>query len=138
MKLSTRSEYACLALIDLAERYGGGPVKTGDIARRKKIPRKYLEQILFTLQRSNYVLSRRGVHGGHSLARDPAEITLAEIVRRMDGALAPSKSVSEFFYEPRPIEQAKPLMRVLRDIRNYIARRLEATSFADLVEPRRR
>ncbi len=133
MKLSTRSEYACLALIDLAERHGQGFVKTGDIARRRKIPRKYLDQILLMLQRANYVSSRRGAHGGHCLAKPPDQITLAEIVRMMDGALAPSRSVSKFFYEPRPIEQARPLMRILKDIRDYIATKLEATTFADLV-----
>jgi len=84
------------------------------------------------------VQSRRGAGGGHSLARDPAEITLAEVIRRMDGALAPTKAVSKFFYEPGPLEQSPPLMRVLRDIRNYIADRLENTSFADLVEHKRR
>jgi Rrf2 family cysteine metabolism transcriptional repressor len=138
MKLSTRSEYACLALIDLAERYGQGPVKTEDIARRRNISRKYLEQILLTLQRSNYVQSRRGAGGGHGLARDPGKITLAEVIRLMDGALAPTKAVSKYFYEPGPLEQSPPLLRVFRDIRNYVADKLENTSFADLVERKRR
>ncbi|HOX05243.1 MAG TPA: Rrf2 family transcriptional regulator [Planctomycetota bacterium] len=137
MKLSTRSEYACLALLDLAERHGKGAVKTEDIARRRKIPRKYLEQILLQLQRAGYVQSRRGAHGGHSLARAPEEISLAEIIRKMDGALAPTKAVSKFFYEPGPLEQSPALLRVLRDIRDYVADRLENTSLADLVGKKR-
>jgi Rrf2 family protein len=132
VKLSTKSEYACLALIDLVEHQGSGYTKTEDIARRKRIPGKYLEQILLTLKRARYLKSRKGPQGGYRLAEDPGRISMAEIVRLMDGALAPVESVSKYFYESTPIEQNKRLVRVFKDIRDYVAKKLEQTTFADL------
>ncbi len=134
MKLSKKSEYACLALIDLSENIDKDLVKSGDIAVRKKIPKKYLEQILLLLKRLGYIRSKRGAEGGYKLARDPAEISVAEIIRLMDGALAPVESVSEYFYEHTPIEQNRQLISLLKDIRDYAAHKLETTTFADLLE----
>ena len=134
MKLSTRSEYACLALVDLSERFDEGFDKMADVAARKDLPKKYLEQILLILKRSRYVKSRRGTEGGYRLAKPPGEITLAEIVRLMDGALAPVESVSRYFYESTSIEQCGPLLEVMRDIRDYASQKLEETTFADLVK----
>jgi len=133
MKLSRKSEYACLALIDLTENVGEGYVRTADISARKDIPRKYLEQILLTLRRSGHVLSARGVEGGYKLAKDPGEITLAEVIRLMDGALAPVESVSEYFYVRTPIEGQRKLMGIFREIRDYIAQRLEETTLKDII-----
>ena len=132
MKLSSKSEYACLALIDLAEHYERGLCTIGDIARHKGIPKKFLEQILLVLKRSGYVKSRKGAEGGYRLAKPASGISVAEVVRLMDGALAPVESVSKYFYEPTPIEQSKALVSLFRDIRDYIAARLEKTTFADL------
>ena len=133
MKLSTKSEYACLALIYLTEHYGQGLIKVESISHRKNIPKKFLEQILLTLKRSGFLKSRRGSKGGYTLAKDPSRISLAEIIRLMDGALAPVESVSIYFYESTPIEQSKALLAVFRDIRNYSAQKLESTTFADLI-----
>ena len=133
MKLSRKSEYACLALIDLAENVEGGYVRIGDISARKHVPRRYLEQILLMLKRGGYVRSGRGAEGGYKLARDPGEITLAEVLRLMDGALAPVESVSRYFYEPTPIEGQPKLLRVFRELRDYVARKLEETTLADIV-----
>lgn len=133
MKLSTRSEYACLALIDLAQNQGEGVCTIHDIATRRKIPRKYLEQILLTLRRSGYLTSRKGASGGYRLARPAGEITLAEIIRLMDGALAPVGSVSRYFYEPTPLEQSPKLTALMREIRDYLSDRLERTTFADMI-----
>jgi len=134
MRLSTKSEYACLALIDLAEHRGSGFTKTEDIARRKKIPKKYLEQILLILKRARYLKSRTGAEGGYKLSKHPGKISLAEVIRLMDGALAPVESVSKYFYESTPIEQNKRLVRVFKDIRDYVAKKLEKTTFADLAK----
>lgn len=134
MKLTTKSEYACLALLDLAERYLSGLTKTDDIAKRRKIPKKYLEQILLQLNKSGYVKSRRGIDGGYELSKEPGEITLAEIIRLMDGPLAPIGSASRYFYQPTPLEQSKQLMFLMKDIRDYISQKLEGTTLADIVE----
>jgi Rrf2 family transcriptional regulator, cysteine metabolism repressor len=133
MKLSMKSEYACLALIDLAEHYTEGLVKSDEIASRKKLPKKFLDQILFILRNAGYVKSKRGINGGYRLAKDPADITIAEIIRIMDGPLAPVHSVSTYFYEKTPIEQNKKLLKLLKEIRDYIATRMENTTLADLI-----
>jgi len=133
MKLSTKSEYACLALIDLAENYSKGLIKSDEIAVRKKLPKKFLDQILFTLKNAGYIKSKRGADGGYRLAMDPSQITLAEILRLMDGPLAPVYSVSTYFYEKTPIEQNKKMWRILKEIRDYIAKKMENTTLADLI-----
>lgn len=134
MKLTAKSEYACLALLDLAEHYSKGMIKTEDIARRKKIPRKYLEQILLLLNKAGYLRSRRGIDGGYMLSKDPGRVSVAEVIRLMDGALAPVESASRYFYHSTPIERSKTLIRLMKGIRNYISRTLEKTTFADLIK----
>lgn len=132
MKLSTRSEYACLALIDLVRHQGEGMCTIQEISARGKIPRKYLEQIFLTLKRSGYLTSRIGAGGGYRLARPANQITLAEVIRLMDGALAPVDSVSRYFYQPTPMEQNGKLTALMREIRDYIADKLEHTTLADM------
>jgi Rrf2 family protein len=107
-------------------------VKVEDICKRKDIPKKYLEQIFLILKGAGYVKSKRGASGGYKLSRPPEDISIAEIVRLMDGALAPVESVSRYFYEQTPIEKHEPLLQVFREIRDYIADKMEDTSFADL------
>jgi len=133
MKLSVKSEYAILAMIDLAERESEGLQHIEDIARRKHIPRKFLEQILLILKRAGYVRSKRGAVGGYRIGKSPSEISLAEIIRLMDGALAPVESVSVYFYEQTPIEQNQKLIDVFREIRNYISTIMEGTHISDLL-----
>lgn len=134
MKLSKKTEYACLALIDLSENYEGNLIKIQDIATNRKIPKKYLEQILLLLKSSGYVDSIRGATGGYKLIKKPSDITLAEIIRLIDGPLAPVGSVSKYFYEATPIEQSKKMMGVLQDIRDHISDVMEKTTFADLID----
>jgi len=132
--LSTKSEYACLALVDLSKQYDKGLVKIEEIAKRQHIPKKYLEQILLLLKTSGYLKSKRGSEGGYRLSKHPAKISVAEIVRLMDGALAPVESVSKYFYEPTPISKNKQLIRIFKEIRDYISKKLENTTFADLIK----
>jgi Rrf2 family protein len=134
MKLTTKSEYACLALLEMSEHYGERMLKTEDIAIRRSIPKKYLEQILLMLSKAGYVRSKRGMQGGHGLAKNPRQISVAEIIRLMDGPLAPVGSVSKYYYHNTPIEQSKALVELMTDIRNYTSRVLEKTTFADLVK----
>jgi Rrf2 family cysteine metabolism transcriptional repressor len=136
MKLSSKCEYACLALIDLTENIDKGLCHIADIARRKMIPKKFLEQILLVLKQSGYVKSKKGAHGGYRLAKPAQNISLAEIIRLMDGALAPVDSVSTYFYESTPIEQSKPLFNVFKEIRDYVSQKLENTYFDELINKR--
>jgi Rrf2 family iron-sulfur cluster assembly transcriptional regulator len=87
MKLSTRSRYGTRLLLDMAQHYNQGPIQLGDIARRQDISVKYLEQIIIPLKKAHFIETVRGPKGGHSLARPPEEITVAEIVALLeDGA----------------------------------------------------
>jgi len=134
MKLSKKSEYACLALIDLSENYSNDYIKIVDIANNWSIPKKFLEQILLILKTSGYVKSKKGSDGGYKLIKNPEQITLAEIIRLMDGALAPVESASKYFYENTPIEQHKKLINIFIDIRDYISDKLENITFGDLIK----
>ena len=132
MKLSRKSEYALLALIDLAKNYPD-LVKGSQISKRNNIPKKFLEQIFLNLKGAGYVISKRGYNGGYKLLKQPKDITMAEIVRLFDGAIAPVGSVSEHFYEETPIEEHNGLVKVLRKIRNYTSDILEETTLKDLM-----
>lgn len=134
MKLTKKSEYACLALIDLSMQYEKNYVKIIDISERWSIPKKFLEQILMSLKNAGYVKSRKGSDGGYRLTKEPSKISLAEIVRLLDGPLAPVESASKYFYENTPVEKHKKLLSVFIDIRNYVSAKMEKTNFADLIK----
>jgi len=134
MKLSKRGEYGLRALQDLAVHHGDGPMSNKDLAERNRIPARFLEQIMLTLKHSRIVHSRKGPRGGYYLARPPQEITLAEIVRTLDGPLAPVSCVSEVAYEPCgcPDMEACGLRRVMKEVRDTVAEMMENTTLADL------
>ena len=133
MRLTSRTEYALLALVHLARRADEGFVVVQAIADEQGIPPKFLEQILLALKRARLVRSQKGHHGGYRLARPAARISLAEVIRLFDGALAPPDSVSKYFYEPTPIEKEASLLGVFRAIRDHVAGVLERTSVADVM-----
>jgi Rrf2 family protein len=132
VRLTSRSEYALLALVFLSRHDGEGYIAVHAIAAAQSIPPKFLEQILLTLKRSRYVKSLKGQHGGYRLARPAGKITLAEVIRLFDGALAPTESVSKHFYEATPVEREKALLRIFKGIRDYISDKLEHTTLADV------
>lgn len=132
MKLTTRSEYALLALVHLARQANGGYVTVEAIAAAQRIPPKFLELLMWTMKKARLVRSAKGQRGGYQLARPANKIMLAEVIRLFDGALAPTESVSTYFYESTPVEREKKLLRVFKGIRDHIARVLEHTSLADV------
>ena len=136
MKLSKRGEYGLRALQDLARHYGEGPVPSGALAARTNIPQRFLEQIMLTLKHGQFVRSQKGPQGGYYLARAPQEINLAEIVRQLDGPLAPVSCVSEIAYEACgcPDVETCGLRRVMKQVRDLVAELMEGTTLADLVE----
>jgi Rrf2 family protein len=136
MKLSKRGEYGLRALQDLALHYEQGPVTSHDLAQRNNIPRKFLEQIMLTLKHGRIVNSRKGPSGGYYLARPPQEISLGEVIRLLDGPLAPISCVSETAYEPCgcPDMDACGLRRVMQQVRDVVAGIMESTTLASLVE----
>lgn len=132
MKLTTRSEYALLALIHLARHEGEAYVPVAVIAEAQGIPHRFLEQLLLVLKRGRLVKSQKGQRGGYRLGRAPEKISLAEVIRLLDGALAPTESVSTYFYEPTPVEREKRLLRVFQEVRDLVSRKLEKTTLADV------
>jgi len=87
MKISTKGRYGARAALELALKYGTGPVMVREIAEKQGISERYLEQILNTLRTSNLVNSTRGAKGGYELAKTPGDITLGDIVRALEGPL---------------------------------------------------
>jgi Rrf2 family transcriptional regulator, cysteine metabolism repressor len=85
LSITTKSPYALRALVELARLRGGGPVPIGELARRRDIPVQFLEQLFAVLRRAGILKSQRGVKGGYSFAREPADITVIEVVELLDG-----------------------------------------------------
>jgi Rrf2 family protein len=87
ISITTKSPYALQALAELGRCGGDGPVPIGELARRRDIPVQFLEQLFATLRRAGILKSQRGVKGGYTFARPPAEITVLEIVELLEGPL---------------------------------------------------
>jgi Rrf2 family protein len=134
MRLSTKGEYASRAMLELSIGYEQGPLHIRQISQAQSIPRRFLEQILLLLKRAGYLKSRKGQKGGYVLARAPASITVAEVIRVMDGPLAPIDCVSVMAHEPCPMEDTCGLRWLWKDVRDSVAGILETTTFADLVK----
>ncbi|UCE49567.1 MAG: Rrf2 family transcriptional regulator [Phycisphaerales bacterium] len=133
MKLTTKSEYSILALICMARHEKEGFVKIQDICSQCDIPKKYLEFLFMILRQSGYVKTRRGTGGGYKLAKPASAISIAEIIRLMDGALAATESVSRYFHSDTPLAREELIMDVFREIRDYISNKLEKLTLANLV-----
>ena len=137
MKLSKRGEYALRALIDLglAGAAGRPLLSLSELSKKEQIPATFLEQILFQLKNAGYLASTRGKSGGYSLARPMEAISFGEIVRLIDGPLAPIRCVSQMAYAPCtcPDETHCGLRRLMLDVRKAIARVLDGYTLADVV-----
>jgi len=139
MRLSKRGEYGLRAMIVLAQPGPDGKsavVQIREIAARDQMPAKFLEQILLALKNAGLLHSKMGVGGGYHLARPAAEISLGQIVRVLDGPLAPVRCVSQMAYEPCgcPDEATCGLRLVMGDVRNAISELLDGTSLADVTK----
>lgn len=140
MRLSKRGEYGLRAMIELATWEPGNPgiyvVQIKELAQRQKIPAKFLEQILLSLKNAGLLNSKMGVGGGYHLSRPANEITLGQIVRVLDGPLAPIRCVSQMAYEPCgcPDENTCGLRMVMFDVRTAITDILDHTTLADVAE----
>ncbi len=132
MRLSTKGEYASRAMLELSLHYPGGPLHIRDISSAQDIPERFLEQILLMLKRAGYLRSKKGPNGGYYLARDPAEISVAEVIRVMDGPLAPIDCVSVTAHEYCPRESFCGLRWLWKEVRDCVAEILEGTNFEEL------
>lgn len=135
MKLSKRGEYGLRALIHLASQSDSlTAVPMHQIAQEEQIPAKFLEQILMTLTNAGLVQSKKGRGGGYYLGKTAAEITLGQVVRTLDGPLAPIRCVSQMAYEPCacPDVENCGLRMVMGDVRDAIAGILDSTTLQDV------
>ena len=137
MKLSKKGEYALRALIDLgiAQEVGRRLVQVTELADHEMIPIKFLEQIMFELRAAGLVESQRGKFGGYRLARPGSTIKIGEVVRLIEGPLAPIGCVSQTKYArcSCPDEDHCGLRMIMLDVRNAIAGILDRYSLADVV-----
>jgi len=138
MKLSKKGEYALRSLINLgiAAEVGRSLVQVTELADNEQLPVKFLEQIMQALKEAGLVVSARGKFGGYRLAKPAKRITIGEVVRLIDGPLAPIGCVSQTAYEKCtcPDEAHCGLRMLMLDVRNAIAGILDRYTLADVVE----
>jgi len=136
MRLSARGQYGVRAVVELACNYRQGPLALREIARAQEVSASYLEQILRTLRQAGLLLAMRGAHGGYRLARPPEEITVGQVVRALDGPIAPVACVSEG--RPAGCDQAPvcPTRYAWLRLRDGIAAALDGVTIAELIAER--
>ena len=142
MKVSTRGDYAVRVTLELAISGPGAVVSVHQLGERAGVPAKYATQLLRELQRRGIVRSQRGPRGGFSLGREPSEISIGEVIRLMDGPLAPVPCASQTQHLACPpgrcqSEETCVLRDMWLEVRNAIAGILDQTTFADLAHRRR-
>lgn len=143
MKLSKKSEYGLRALLEFTLAHGKFPLQRHHIAARQHIPVEFLEQILLTLKRAGLLSSRRGINGGYTLIKQPSAVTLGQVIRILDGPLAPIGCVSKSAYQtcadcPYSDKAQCPLQQVMGTVRNAIAGILDNYTLADFASGHRK
>lgn len=134
--LTKRTKYALRALMYLAERQSQGPVLIAQLAADEGMPKKFLERILLDLNKQGYLQSKKGKGGGYFIARPLEEISIGDVVRLMDGPLAPVSCVSKTAY--RPCAECKDeatcgIKKVMQGVRDSISKILDNTTLADMI-----
>lgn len=132
MRVSTKSDYALRALIEIARRDDGRPVSAEELGRTQEIPRNFLQAILADLRRADIVVSQRGQSGGWRMAKKPADVSVADVIRAVDGPL-----VSVYGVRPESVTysgSAEVLQKVWIAARHSLRSVFENVSMADLAE----
>lgn len=136
MKFSKKSEYALRALLEFTAHRKPALLQRHEIAERQNIPIEFLEQILLTLKNAGLLTSKRGINGGYSLLKAPEEITLGQVIRLLDGPLAPIACVSKTAYQkcsdcPYAEKASCPIQQVMLGVRNVISDILDNYTLSD-------
>ncbi len=132
MKISKKGLYALQALMSLSRHYPERALKIREIAAEEEVPEKFLELILVELKTARIVESERGAHGGYRLKRAPGRIFLGEIIRTIDGPLAPFGDAESLRKLVLRDKHHRGLFQIFLDVRNSAARILDHTSLADI------
>jgi Rrf2 family protein len=135
--LSKKAQYSILALVKLAKEYNCGPILISNISKTERIPRKFLETILFDLKQMGILASKKGKGGGYFLIKKPEEINLADIIRHIDGAIALIPCVTYKYYQP--CQHCKDeitcgIRSIVKDVRDETVNILKKISLADILE----
>jgi Rrf2 family protein len=135
---STRGEYGVRLMVELARHYGRGPVSLAEIAGHEAMPRPYLEQLVVSLRQQGLVTSTRGSRGGYELAREPATIRMGEVLRALEGPLAPMICASEDPTHAGVCDRTGfcTVNLLWVRVRDAIGTALDSLSLADLAQPR--
>jgi Rrf2 family protein len=134
--ISKKTKYGLQALLLLAREYGQGPLLISELAEREGIPKKFLEYILLQLKNAGLLQSQKGKGGGYALAKAPAEISVGQAVRILEGPLAPVPCVSVMAYQKCQEcrdERTCGIRLVMKDVRDAMARILDHTSLQDML-----
>src|SRR5215471_948147 len=134
--LSMKAKYGLRALTALAKEYGKGPVLIGDLAKKERIPQKFLELILLELKKKGILQSKKGKGGGYFLNRPPAATSVGEVIRVLDGPLALLPCVSQTAYrrcDECPDETTCGIRSVMKEVRDSTAEILDGTTLDDLL-----
>ncbi len=134
MSVSQKCQYALRAVFELARRHGEGPTSIREIARAQAIPPKFLELILTELRKGGFVESRRGVHGGYFLARLPRAVSAGEIIRFIDGTVAPVRCIGDGRGADCPLYGECAFMDMWTRARDVVADVYDSTTFQDLID----
>ena len=135
--ISKKTKYALNSLIYLAKNYGRGPVFIHDLARKEGMPKKFLEAILLELKNKGFLQSRRGKAGGYLLGKSPEKIILGEVIRVLEGPLAPVSCVSQTAYQKCDEckdENCCGIRFLMKDVRDAIANILDNTNLSDVLK----
>jgi len=132
LKLSTKGHYGLKAMFDLAQHYGTEPIPLKNVAERQNLPEYYLEQIIAVLRKAGLVRSVRGAQGGYILAKTPGEIRVGDVIRAMEGPIAPVECVSEL--DPAECDNADFCITrtVWARVRDSIVDVLDSISLGDM------
>ncbi|MCL5962324.1 MAG: Rrf2 family transcriptional regulator [Chloroflexi bacterium] len=132
MKVSMKSDYSLRAVLDLAGRFGKGPIQSADIAARQGIPEAYLEQLLTHLRKAGLIQSVRGPQGGHLLARPPEQISVGDVIDALEGSVAPLQCVETS--SACSLSGACAQRELWKEIDEMTHRVLNSTTIASLLE----
>jgi Rrf2 family transcriptional regulator, cysteine metabolism repressor len=134
VSFSTKGEYGVRLMAQLAARHGSGPASLGEIAEQEGLPRAYLEQLVMGLRDADLVRSTRGAHGGYELARPPQQIQMGEVLRALEGPIAPMICASEDHGHAACVRSGHCTVNFLwTRVRDAIVGALDSMTLADLV-----
>jgi len=132
MRFSAREQVGLRAMVELAQRYGSGPVSLSEVAAAQEVSLSYLEQVIRPLRRAGLLTSTRGASGGYTLARPPATITIGDVIRVLGGAIVPIRCVTDQTCSPCSLEDRCATRSVWEIVRDRLTETLDGITLADL------